>query len=151
MRLKTQTCRNLILNFRITIPNHLRTPSISFWEHLATAYLHEPLLHTATNKDSFAAPFVAEHLSVSDFPAPVDVTQDHITALFELTTSVQAMIDIYASHDADTLTAMPGFLHSSRAAYALFILAKIYVATAALGNTLGAVLDPSMTLVGEYA
>lgn len=151
VRLKTQTCRNLILNYRFTVPNHLRTSSLYFWEHLATVYMHEAVLHTATNKQSFAAPFVAENLSVSDFPAPAEVTQDHITALFELTTAAQAMIDVFTSTDTDTLAAMPGFLHSSRAAYALFILAKIYVATAAPGNTFGAVLDPNMTLVGEYA
>lgn len=150
-RLKTQFCRNLILNFRITIPSRLRTPTLNFWEHLATAYMHEAVLHTATNKQSFAAPFVAENLSVSDFPAPADVTQDHITALFELTAAVQAMIDLYTSLDTETLTAMPGFLHSSRAAYALFILAKLFVATMAPGNTFGAVLDGNMTLVGEYA
>lgn len=113
--------------------------------------MHEAVLHTATNKHSFAAPFVAENLSVSDFPAPTIVTQDHITALFELTTAVQAMIDLFSSLDVGTLVVMSGFLHSARAAYALFILAKLLVATTAPGNTFGTVLDGSMLLVGEYA
>lgn len=150
-RLKTQTCRNIILNWRMIIPSHVRTPVLLFWEHLATAYMHEAVLHTATNKQSFAAPFVAENLSVSDFPAPAVVTQDHITALFELTTAVQAMIDLFSSLDVETLVAMSGFLHASRAAYALFILAKLLVATMAPGNTLGSVFDGNMLLVGDYA
>ncbi|CZT17191.1 uncharacterized protein RCC_03023 [Ramularia collo-cygni] len=150
-RLKTQTCRNIILNWRMTIPSHIRTPLLLFWEHLATAYMHEAVLHTATNKHSFAAPFVAENLSVSDFPAPAIVTQDQITALFELTTAAQAMIDLFSSLDVEILAVMSGYLHSSRAAYALFILAKLSVATMAPGNTFGAVLDGNMLLVGHYA
>lgn len=151
IRLKTQTCRNRILNWRMSIPSHVRTPTLLFWENLATAYMHEAVLHTATNKMSFAAPFVAENLSVTDFPAPALVTQDHITALFELTSAVQAMIDLYSNLDTETMVAMPGFLHSSRAAYALFLLAKLYIATTAPENSFGSVFDGSMTLVGDYA
>ena len=57
MQRKIQSCRHEILNWRILIPQSLRSdPSLQFWDHVATAYMHEPVLHTLTNKQSFAAP-----------------------------------------------------------------------------------------------
>jgi hypothetical protein len=79
------------------------------------------------------------------------VTEEYITAVFELTSSAQAMLDVFLSLDTTTVMALPGLLFSPRAAYALFILAKLFIATSAPGSTLGVALDGSMLLVGDYA
>lgn len=114
MKIKIQHCKNQILNWKVKIPQVLRVPSLILWEHVATAYMYEAVLHTPTNKRSFAAPFVAENLSCSDFPTPV-VTQDHITAVYELLSALHAIIDITSSFDAMTAMAQPGLLYASRA------------------------------------
>ncbi|KAM3418729.1 hypothetical protein BST61_g4703 [Cercospora zeina] len=150
MRNKVQTCRNKILNWKMGVPQSLRSPLILFWEHVATAYMHETVLHTATNKDSFTAPYLAERLSLTDFPAPT-VTQDHITAVYELTAAVQAVLDIFINLDAKSLVASPSLVYAARAAYALYILAKLYIAVTAPGNTLGTVLDANLLALPDYA
>ncbi|KAI5369301.1 Putative zn(2)-C6 fungal-type DNA-binding domain-containing protein [Septoria linicola] len=150
MRSKVQTCRNKILNWKMGIPQDLRSPLLAFWEHIATAYMHETVLHTATNMESFSAPYIAERLAFTDFPAPT-ITQDHVTAVYELTAAVQAVLDIFTSLDTSTLLASPGLVWAARAAYALYILGKLHVAVTAPGNTLGTVLDSSLLLLPEYA
>lgn len=114
IKIKIQSCKNSILNWKIKIPQALRMPSLLVCEQVATAYMYEAVLHTPTNKRSFAAPFVAENLSCSDFPTPV-VTQDHITAVYELLSALHAVIDITSSFDAATTVALPGLLYASRA------------------------------------
>jgi len=146
---KLQSCRNLILNWRISIPQSLRTPLITFWEHLASAYMFESVLHTITNKQSFTAPYVSERLSLTDFPAPV-VTQDHITAVYELISATHAMIDIFVAFETPTLIALSGLFVASRAAYANYLLAKLYIATTVPGNTLGSIVDASIIRAEEY-
>lgn len=147
---KVQSCRNKILNWKMAIPLELRSPMLLFWEHIATAYMHETVLHTSTNKESFAAPYLAERLSLTDFPIPV-ITQDHITAVYELTAAVHAIMEIYTSLDTSTLIASPSLVYAARAAYALFVLAKLHIAVTAPGNTLGSVIDSSILALPEYA
>ncbi|GIZ40678.1 hypothetical protein CKM354_000400600 [Cercospora kikuchii] len=149
-RNRVQTCRNKILNWKMGVPQSLRSPLILFWEHVATAYMHEPVLHTVTNKESFTAPYLAERLSLTDFPTPV-VTQDHITAVYELTAAVQAVLDIFINYDTKSLVASPSLVYAARAAYALYVLAKLYIAVTAPGNTLGTILDASILALPEYA
>ncbi|EME49348.1 hypothetical protein DOTSEDRAFT_68208 [Dothistroma septosporum NZE10] len=150
MKRKSQSCRHHIIEWRILIPQALRTDqTLLFWDHVATAYMHEPVLHTPTNKQSFAAPFVAESLSFADIPSP-ELNQDHIIAVYELVTAVQAIIDIYVSLDITTLMALPGFLYTSRAAYANFILAKLYIAVTGIGNSFSSIIDSSLLQVEEY-
>lgn len=149
MRIKVQTCRNKILSWKLMLPASLKTPALLYWEHVAIAYMHEPLLHTATNKQSFSAPYVVERLSLTDFPAQT-VTQDHITALFELVAAAHSIIEIYSGFDTEALVALPGLLFTSRAAYALYILSKLYIAMTAPGNTLGSVFDCELLMLPEY-
>lgn len=120
MKIKLQSCKNQILNWKVKIPQALRMPTLLVWEHVATAYMYEAVLHTPTNQRSFAAPFVAENLSCSDFPTPV-VTQDHITAVYELLSALHAIIDICSGFDALTTIALPGLLYASRAGECLSI------------------------------
>lgn len=144
-----QKCRTHLLEWRVQVRQSSRTPLLLFMENLATAYMHEPLLYTATNKSTFSAPYVADRLSLSDFPTPIP-SQQHITAVYELVSAIHAMIDIYSSFDEHSLLACSGTLLGARAAYANYILAKIYIALTAPGSTLGAVVDPSMLRIDEH-
>ena len=103
-------------------------------------YLHEPVLHTSTNKQSFSAPFIAEKLSVTDFPKPF-VTQEHLASIAALKTASHAVIDLYTALDLQTAMALPAVQFAARVLYALYILVKIHIASTANGNTFGAFID----------
>lgn len=149
LRESTQRCQNHLLDWRVQVRQSSRTPLLVFLENLAIAYMHEPILYTPTNRKTFTAPYVADRLSISDFPAPVP-SQQHITAVYELVSAVHAMIDIYATFDTMSLLAYSGMILSARAAYANYLLVRLYIATTAPKNTLSTIIDPSMLRVEEY-
>ena len=144
-----QGLQNAFIDWKAQIPAGLHCTGLVFWEHIATLYLHESVLHTSTNKQSFAAPFVAERLSVTDFPTPL-ITPEHITSIHALKAACHALLDHHSSFDTSTLVALPAVLFASRVAYALYILVKLYIATTAIGNTFGAFLDPESLQVEQY-
>ncbi|KAF7195592.1 hypothetical protein HII31_03186 [Pseudocercospora fuligena] len=150
MKTKVQICRNKLLNWKMLLPVHLRVQSLLYWEHVATALMHEPVLHTPTNKQTFAAPYIPQNLSLTDFPAPV-VGQEHITAVYELVVALHGIIDTFVSFDTSTLLALPGLMFASRAAYALYLLAKLYIALTIPGGTLGAIIETRRLALTEYA
>lgn len=78
------------------------------------------------------------------------ISQDHITAIYELVTAVQAVIDIYVSLDITTLMALPGLLYTSRAAYANYILAKLHIAVTAAGNTFSSIIEAPLLQMEFY-
>ncbi len=59
--------QSAVLDFESQILPAQISPLTTFWRHVVTLQLHEPVLHTATNKRSFTAPYLAERLSVTDF------------------------------------------------------------------------------------
>lgn len=149
MKIKIQSCKTQILNWKLKVPQALCTPTLLLWEYVATAYMYEVVLHTPSNKRSFAAPYVAEKLSWSDFHSPI-VTQDHITAVYELLAALHAIIDTITSLDARTLIALPSLMYAWQATYANYVLAKLYIAITAPGNTLGSILEPCTLRAEEY-
>lgn len=75
--------QNLITDRKAQVFSSLKCPSLTLYNDFATLFLHECILHTPTNDRSFAAPYVAERLSMADFPAPI-VTSHHINSLYTL-------------------------------------------------------------------
>lgn len=147
---KMHSLQDDILQFSAQIPTDLRVPKVTIWQHVMTMYLHEPVLHTVTNKPSFAAPFLAERLSHSDFPAPA-VTPAHIASLFALRDAAHALLDTFCSLGApEVMLALPTILYSARALYAMYILTKLYVAVTAVGNSYGSVFSAGDLKVDEY-
>ena len=146
---KMQSLTGMILNWRMQIPAHLRLPSVLLYEHLAVIYVNETVLHTATNKASFAAPFVAERLSVTDFPTPT-VTLHHIVSINAIVASSHAVLDLVADMDIGTIVLLPGLIFASRVAYAGFILLQVYITATAFGNTFGAAITPEDLRVEFY-
>ena len=149
VQLKMQSLQNSITDWKAQISAPLHRPGFTFWEHAITLYLHESVLHTTTNKQSFAAPFLAERLSVTDFPTP-NVMPEHVASLYALKEASQALLDIFASFDLSTLMRLPAILFASRMAYADLILVKLYIATTARGNTFGPFFDPESLKVEQY-
>ena len=147
-RLLTQQHRNIITDWKTQIPPHLFNPILQFWEHVALLYAHEYVLHTTTNKQSFAAPFTAERLSVIDIPTPI-VTPEHIGSSFALRDNAHAILDQFSTFDMDSVMALPPIVFLSRVAYAQWILMKLYLATTALGNTFGSFINPESLRVDE--
>ena len=144
-----QDLQNKITDWKSPIPMTLRRPSLTFWEHATTIYLHEPLLHTLTNKQTFSAPFLAERLSMTDFPAPM-VTKEHVASIYALKDACYQLVDLYTGLKAMEAISLPGMLFAARVVYAVYMLMKLYIATSAIGNTYGAVLDRNDIKVGEY-
>ena len=135
-----QSLQNQILDWQMQVPSHLRIPSVLFFQYAAEMYLHEPVLHTTTNKHTFIAPYIAERLSVTDFPAPL-ITPEHITSLFGLQNAAHALLDQYCAFSTETLLALPGLVYAPRVFFALYLLVKLYVAVTATGSTYGMVVS----------
>ena len=148
-KLNMAELQNLIIDWKVHISPELQCPALTFWELLATMHLHELVLHTPTNKQSFAAPYLVERLSITDFPAPI-VVQEHIDSLYALKTNAHQLLDLFATLDVTTLMALPAFLFVSRVAYANYILVKIYISLTAQGNTFHGFLDPESLKIEEY-
>ncbi|CAK4031235.1 uracil permease-like [Lecanosticta acicola] len=150
VRTKISLCRDHLLNWKVQTPQSTRNPMLYFWENLALAYMHEPVLHTANNKHTFTAPYVSDRLSITDFPAPV-VTEQHITAVYELLSALQSIVETLSNWSTTELLGQSGLMVSSRATYAHYVLAKLYVAVTAPGNTLGSIIDPALLRYEEYS
>lgn len=144
-----QRLADKITDWRSQIPSAINGPVMAFWDATMVLYLHEPVLHTATNKSSFAAPYIAPRISVTDFANPL-VSQEHLTSIYRIRDSAHALLDVFDSFDTAHLTALPAMYFPGRVAYAIFLLAKLYVAVTAPGNTFGAFVDPESLLLELY-
>lgn len=141
--------QNELTDWKAQAPTIARYPTLLFWEYTATLYLHEIVLHTRSNRPSFTAPYLSERLSVTDFPMPI-VTPCHVTSIYTVKSAAQDLLDLCTSMPVSILMALPPLLFASRIAYAQYILVKLYIATAAPGNTLGAFLEPESLCVESY-
>jgi hypothetical protein len=141
--------QNLITDWKTQIPASLSCPSLKFYEHVAVMFLHECVLQTSTNKQSFAGPYVAERLSLTDFPAPV-VTPDHILSLYGLRDACHAVLDGIMAFEIETIMSLPTLIFTARAIYAQWLLIKLYVAATASGNTYGAFIDAQSLEIEQY-
>ncbi len=137
---KIRRLQNLIIDRKAQVFSSLSCPGLKLYEHIATMFLHECILHTPTNKRSFAAPFVVERLSLTDFPAPI-VTPDHIPFIYGLRDACHAALETFLTFEAATIVAAPLVIFTAKAFYAQWLLIKLYVAVTAQDNTYGAFID----------
>jgi len=141
--------QNLIADWKTQIPSSLSCPSLKFYEYVAFMFLHECVLQTPTNKQSFAGPYVAERLSLTDFPAPV-VTPDHILSLYGLRDACHAVLNAIMAFEVVTIMSLPSLIFTVRAIYAQWLLVKLYVAATASGSTYGAFIDAQSLEIELY-
>ncbi|PPJ60530.1 hypothetical protein CBER1_03217 [Cercospora berteroae] len=132
--------RQEIDNWTQQLSPDLRKPELLIYRHQVLICLNEPVLHTATNKATFSAPFIPERIAAADFASPV-VTVDHVAALYALKDSCHAVLDIANGLTPEIVFATSPLFYTPRILYALMILAKLFVAFTAPGNTYGAVLS----------
>lgn len=144
-----QRMMDSITDWKAQVPPAIKGPAMDFWEKVALLYLHEPVLHTATNKSTFSAPYIAPRISVTDFPNPL-VSQEHITSIYQIRDGAHAVLDIFENFDHAHAAAMPAMYFPGRVAYGIYLLAKLYVAVTAPGNTFGAFIDPESLLLDRY-
>ncbi|CZT07972.1 uncharacterized protein RCO7_09627 [Rhynchosporium graminicola] len=141
--------QNLIIDRKAQLFSSNSTPALRMYENIATLYLHECILHTPTNKASFAAPYVAERLSLTDFPAPV-VTADHIPFLYGLRDACHTALNAVLALDYRDMAFAPIVTFTAKAFYAQWLLIKLYVAVTASGNTYGAFISAESLQVEHY-
>jgi hypothetical protein len=110
---------------------------LQFWHHLALIYIHEIVLHTPSNKASFAAPFIPGKISVRDVPMPANVTLEVASFLDTIVENCQLAIREAAAVDPICVLCMPSFCFAPAVAYARFVLINLHVATTCPGNTYG--------------
>ena len=124
-----------------------------FYRYAAIIYLHEPVLHTPTNKMTFGAPFRSDKMGEADFarPAPDAISGGHVAALYALRDACHALLDL-ATGDPDVVR----FLADSplpfvaKVFHAALVLAKLHIAVTGPGNTYGAVLRPEELRLAQY-
>ncbi|KAL1890296.1 hypothetical protein Sste5346_008298 [Sporothrix stenoceras] len=141
--------------------NFLFHKILLFYRYATVIYLHEPVLHTATNKLSFGAPFRRSKLAEHDVAHP-QVTGKHVASLYALKDACLALLDLATSEldDEDTGdendNTLTAFLSDaplsfiSKLFHAFFILAKLHIAVTAPGNTYGVVLRPAELRFAPY-
>lgn len=129
--------RQEIAQWRIGLPGD---PILNFYLHIAVAYLNEPILHTPTNKLSFAVPPCPNKIQPEDYAA-LPVTVERFAALYALKDALHGALDVALELDTTTLLGVTSLSYIPRILYALFVLIKLYIAVSAPGNTYGAILD----------
>jgi len=138
-----------ITNWRLQIPIELWSVSLTFTGFYMELLLYEPVLHTPTNKRSFAAPFLIERLSMTDVPTPT-LTQHHFDAVQSLKSACQNLIDTATTFAGPDLIALPSLLHAPRIAHAAVTLLRLHIAVTVQGNTYGQIICPEDLRVVEY-
>ncbi|KAH3904316.1 hypothetical protein HBI56_009030 [Parastagonospora nodorum] len=115
--------------------------TLKVWYHVAMILLHEAVLHTPTNKSSFAAPFIPGRVAVKDFPKPTLIIPPLQPALVAIVQHCQAVIDTAADMDPVLVLSLPSFCFAPTVLYALFVLVNVFVAATDPTNTYGECLS----------
>lgn len=115
-------------------------PQLQFWRALAVVYVNEPVLHTATNKRLFSAPYIADKIGVTDFACPAEVTKVAEEALLALVEACHTAINLVTLLDPAVILSLPSLCFAPAVSYTFSVLVKCYIAVSAPGNTYGRVM-----------
>lgn len=116
-------------------------PQLQFWRALAMIYVNEPVLHTATNKSLFSAPYIADKIGVTDFACPAEVTKTAEVALLALVEACHTAINLVSQLDPALILRLPSICFAPAVSYTFSVLVKCYIAVSAPGNTYGRVMS----------
>lgn len=123
------------------VPHFLATSQIlKVLRHVATIRLYEVILHTQTNKSSFAAPFIPGRIPVNDLPTTDNVIPQLKSALKTLVEHCHSVVDTATSMDPAVVLALPTCAFAPTALYSLYVLVIALAACTGPGNTYGQVL-----------
>jgi hypothetical protein len=118
-------------------PSLSESQTLKVWYHVTMIHIHEPVLHTPTNKAFFAAPFIPGRIPVKDFPKPSNIIPPLRTALEAIVRHCHAVINIATEMDPALILSLPTFSFSPTVLYALFVLVTTFVASTDPTNTYG--------------
>lgn len=118
--------------------------------HVTMIHIYEPILHTPTNKASFAAPFIPIRLPIKDFPRPAQPSASLPHALSTIVTHCHAVISTAAAMDPELVLSLPSFCFAPAVLYALFVLVSTLVACTDPTNTYGQCTGREVFRVEEF-
>jgi hypothetical protein len=113
------------------------SPTLQVWRHVAMIHIYELVLHTPTNKASFAAPFIPGRIPVKDFPKPTNIIAPLNAALQAIVQHCHAVIHTAADMDPALVLSLPSFCFTPTVLYALYVLVTTMVAATDPANTYG--------------
>jgi hypothetical protein len=136
-----ETLENKVDNWAAQVPPSLASSqTLQVWRHMAMINIYEILLHTPTNKASFAAPFIPGRIPIKDFPTPTNIIPPTKTALIALIHHCHAVINTATEMDPALALSLPSFCFAPTVLYALFVLVTTMVAATDPANTYGQVV-----------
>jgi len=136
--LTMESLKNKVDAWTVQIPPLLATsPALKVLRHVAMVYIYEVVLHTRTNKASFAAPYIPARIPVKDFPVPDDTIPPLGSALEALMHHCQAVVDTATDMDPALVLSLPTFSFAPTVIYSLFVLVATLAASISPGNTYG--------------
>ena len=113
-------------------------PMLRFWSNIFAVYLYEVVLHTPTNKSTFAAPHVPANLPVADFAVPQVVTTTAAEAMSHLITACHGAILSCEDMGPAEVLAAPSMIFAPAVMYALKTLILVFITFNGPQSTFGA-------------
>lgn len=133
-----ETLKNKVDAWAAQIPPSLASSqTLKVWGHVAMIHIYELVLHTPTNKASFAAPFIPGRIAVKDFPKPANIITPLKKALGAIIQNCHAVIDTAAEMDPALVLSLPTFCFAPTVLYSLFVLVTVLVAATDPANAYG--------------
>lgn len=145
---------------------HLKLPTLMFYKHVTSLYLHEIGLHVNHNTDDFRVPFSgmcsplerhgsaltpsAEGSLKSGSHFSETLSQKQMASIEACLASCHSVIGTFCDFGADVISTLPALLYFIRIVYALVVLIKMHVAATSPGSELGKVIKPENIKAAEY-
>ncbi|EOA90545.1 uncharacterized protein SETTUDRAFT_167375 [Exserohilum turcica Et28A] len=123
--------------------------TLRVWWHVAMVHLYELVLHTPTNKASFAAPYIPGRIPVKDYPKPAVIISPLKETLHSLVQNCHGVIGTVADMDPAIVVGLPSFCFSPTVLHALFVLVTTLVAANDPENTYGQCLPKDCFRIDE--
>jgi hypothetical protein len=124
--------------WRAQIPPLLATsPTLRILAHVAVVHIYEVILHTRTNKSSFAAPYIPGRIPVKDFPMPANMIPLLESALQALIHHCHTVVDTATQMDPALVLSLPTFSFAPTVIYSLYVLVTALAASTSPGNVYG--------------
>jgi hypothetical protein len=131
-----ETLKNKVDTWAAQIPSSLvSSQTLKVWRNVAMVHVYEVVLHTPTNKASFAAPFIPGRIAVRDFPKPANIISSLKLALEAIIHHCHAVINTVTQMDPALVLDLPTFCFAPTVLYSLFVLVNLLVASTDPLNT----------------
>lgn len=124
-------------------------PSLIFFEHVASLYLHEIALHFNHNVEDFRLPFTEESLKTVNNSSET-LTHHQVSALIACRTAAHGILDTMLNFDLETIKSLPMLLFFVRCTYSVVILIKMHVSVTSPGSELAKMMTAEELRVEYY-